>query len=303
MYNCCPQGRQNWGDNVFEGIHARPEEGSLFGQFIASQDFSPHTVKAFGFDLRKFAAFFVAVNNEPFNTSRITTADITSLKRYLREEKGQSVSTVNRALVSVRKYLAWLAQTDHIAMNPAVGVKELRLQKLAPKGLERAQVRRLLREVELRQDIRAMAIFSFLLHTGCRVSDLVYFQIGDLMLSRWGKGGKERQVPLPLPARNALQAYLDIRPPVNSSELFIGERGPLSARGIRALCEKYSAVCGSHIYPHLLRHTMAHQFLRDTNNDIVALAQLLGHENLNTSARYCQRTSQQLSEAVDRMTY
>jgi len=48
---------------------------------------------------------------------------------------------------------------------------------------------------------------------------------------------------------------------------------------------------------------MGHQFLKDTNNDLVALAQIMGHENLNTTARYTQRTSQQLSEAVDRLSY
>jgi site-specific recombinase XerD len=311
MSNCSPQSSQNWDDRVFEGIHVRPEEPSLFGQFISSQDLSPHTVKALSFDLRKFATYFMEVNREPFSSERVTTSDITSFKRYLREEKSQSVATVNRALVAVRKYLTWLVETDHIAANPAKGVKELSQQKLAPQGLERSQVRKLLREVELRQDIRAMAIFSFLLHTGCRVSDLVHFELNDLVMSdrsgtavfKWGKGGKQRQVPLPLPARKALQAYLDIRPPVSIPNVFIGERGPLTDRGIRVLCGKYSAVCGFHIHPHLLRHTMGHQFLRDTNNDLVALAQIMGHENLNTTARYTQRTTQQLSEAADRLSY
>jgi len=48
---------------------------------------------------------------------------------------------------------------------------------------------------------------------------------------------------------------------------------------------------------------MAHQFLQDTGNDIVALAQILGHENLNTTARYTQRTQQQLAEAAERVSY
>ena len=125
-------------------------------------------------------------------------------------------------------------------------MKELRRQ-LAPKGLDRSQVRRLLREVELRQDIRAGAIFSLFLCTGCRVSDLVNLELHDLMLGersgtvvfRFGKGNKQRSVPLPLPARRALQAYLETRPPVQSDKVFVGERGPLTDRGVRALCDKY----------------------------------------------------------------
>jgi len=108
---------------------------------------------------------------------------------------------------------------------------------------------------------------------------------------------------LPLQARQALQAYLEVRSAAESSKLFIGERGPLTARGIRTLCEKYSALTGVKIYPHLLRHTMAHQFLHDTNNDLVALAQMFGHENLNTTSRYTQRTEDALRDAGQRMAY
>lgn len=108
-------------------------------------------------------------------------------------------------------------------------------------------------------------------------------------------------MPLPLPAPRAMQAYFDTRRAVESQVVFIGERGPLTDQGIRNLCDKYAAVCGFHIHPHL-RHTMAHQFLADTGNDLVALAQILGHENLNTTARYTKRTQQQLREASERLS-
>ena len=196
-------------------------------------------------------------------------------------------------------------------MNPAKQVKELSRQQLPPKGLERSQVRKLFREIELRGDVRANAAFSILLYTGCRVSDLVQLELQDIMLNersgtaifRHGKGGKQRQCPLPLTARRGIAEYLEIRPPVSSQKLLIGERGPLTDRGIRALCDKYSALLGFKIHPHLLRHTMAHQFLSDTDNDIVALAQILGHENIQTTARYSQRSYDDLSERAERMEY
>jgi integrase/recombinase XerC len=268
-------------------------------------------VKAFALDLKKFARWFTESNREPFSVKRVVTRDVADFRDHLRREGGQAVATVNRALVTIRRYFGWLADRGHVPANPASAVKELRRQQLAPKGLDRAQVRRLLREVELRQDVRANAVFHLLLYTGCRVGDVAALGLGDLMLTersgtvvfRFGKGGTQRSVPLPLPARRAMQAYLDARPPVESQAVLIGERGPLTDRGIRNLCDRYAAACGFHIHPHLLRHTMAKRFLEDNANDLVALAQIRGHESLNTTARYTRRTAEELAEGAERLGY
>jgi integrase/recombinase XerC len=306
-----PESRRNSADKVFEGVPVGPGEADLFGSFLAAHDFAMPTVKAFSLDLKKFARWFTESNREPFTVKRVTTRDVADFRDHLRREKGQAVASVNRALVTIRRFFKWLADRDHVPANPAVAVKELRRQQLAPKGLDRAQVRKLLREVELRQDVRAGAIFALFLYTGCRVGDVVALELGDLMLTersgtvvfQHGKGNKQRSVPLPLPARRAMQAYLDTRPTVESQIVFIGERGPLTDRGIRNLCDKYAVACGFHLHPHLLRHTMAHTFLADTGNDLVALAQILGHENMNTTARYARRTDQQLGEASEKLSY
>lgn len=298
-------------DNVFEGLHVGTEESSLVASYLAAHDFAEHTRKAIRSDLRKFARWFNEANREPFVVGRVTLRDVTDFRSYLSREKRQAVASVNRALVVIRKFFGWLVAEDKLLSNPAKQVKELRRQPLAPKGLERAEVRKLLREIELRQDIRAGAIFGVMLYTGCRVSDLVNLELGDLLIGeragsvvfRHGKGGKQRSVPLPLPARKALQDYLAVRPPLGSPKVVIGERGPITSDGVRCLCRKYSALVGVRIHPHVLRHTMAKQFLADTGNDLVSLAQILGHENLQTTSRYSQRSEAQLGEASGRLNF
>jgi integrase/recombinase XerC len=99
----------------------------------------------------------------------------------------------------LRRFLGWLADQSHIAANAAKQVNELRRVQLAPKGLDRSQVRRLLREIELRQDMRAGAIFSLLLYTGCRCSDVVLLELHDLLIG-------ERSGTAVFPLRQGWQA-------------------------------------------------------------------------------------------------
>ena len=317
MSNFSSQDNKNCEHNVFQGISIRPKQEEYFRQFTDMLDVSPHTMQALIMDIRKFAKWFTTANAEPWDVERVTSRDVIDFRNYLRNDKKQAVSTINRNLASIRKYFKWLYQHDYIPVNPALSVKELKRQPLAPQGLTRAEVRKLLREVELRKDIRAKTMFSLILYTGARLSDVTYLELSDLSLSdrkgtvfyRHGKGSKQRVVPLPLQARKAIAQYLQSRPPVDSQRVFIGERGELNRRGIQTIFEKYRALTGiENLHCHVLRHTFSHNFISSAENggasgNLSQLASILGHESLNTTAIYTRNSIEQLGEAVDRMVY
>ncbi len=183
LSNSCWQDGKNYEHNVFRGISIRPKQDVLFTEFLAGQVISSHTAQALIMDVRKFATWFTTANAEPWDVTRVTVRDVADFREYLRREKRQATATVNRCLASLRKYFKWLFGNGHIAGNTTTGVKELRRQPLAPQGLTRAEVRKLLREVELRNDVRARAIFSLALYSGSRLSDITMLELSDLSIS------------------------------------------------------------------------------------------------------------------------
>ena len=84
----------------------------------------------FANDIRKFAKWFTTSNGERFAIGRVTTRDITDFRNYLRRDQNQAVATVNRNLVTLRRFFGWLVEHGHIAANPAKPVKELRKTSL-----------------------------------------------------------------------------------------------------------------------------------------------------------------------------
>jgi site-specific recombinase XerD len=279
--------------------------------YVEAHDFSVHTVKAIRCDLQKFAAWFSAANDERFELHRITVRDVADFRDHLAHVRRQAVATVNRALVSIRRFLDHLVRTGMLDHNPATAVKELRRMPAAPRGLTTAQVRRILREIELRQDHRAGGLIGLMTFAGLRVSDVVGLELPDALLQhrsgsvtcRRGKGNKQRTVPLSREARRLLAAYLEVRPAIASERLFVGERGPLTDDGVRAVCQKYAAICGVSFTPHNLRHTFARQYLEQSANDLTGLAQILGHESLQTTSIYVRQSDAQLQGRVEDLRF
>ena len=287
-------------------------ESSLFTRFLEVNDFAPKTREAFSHDFKKWVSWFERVNSETYDSRRVTLRDVTDFRTHLRDGRGQAVSTVNRCLVTLRRYFAFLAQEEVIPSNPASKVKELRRTPTAPKAVDRAVVRRMLREATVRDDHRALAILGLFVYCGLRLSEVAALQLGHLDLSerrgavlvRHGKHNRERTVPIPIEPRRLLLDYLSRRPPIDSDCVFVGQGcRPLGADGVRYIVEKYGLAVGIKLNPHALRHTFATEYLTANNNDLVGLAQILGHESIQTTCRYTQRGETQLASASEQVAF
>jgi integrase/recombinase XerC len=298
---------------------ATAEEHKWFALFLhelQERGRSPRTLRAYEFDWSQFANWYTEVNQEPFTLERLAALDVQDYINW-GQEQHLKPTTLNRRLAWLKQYAAWGEQQGVVSSEMRQRIKAIpiqRKQQLAPRSLSPRQARKLLKEVKVRGNQRDEAIISVLLYTGLRVGELVALKLDDVTLSeRKGviqvraevaKGGKERAVPIPKRAREALQAYIDVRPSENDGPLFIGRQGPLSAEGVAAVVRKYAAWSRlENVTPHVLRHSFAYSYLENNNNDLVALADILGHSDLNTTRIYTKRRLSDLQEGAERVKF
>jgi integrase/recombinase XerD len=215
------------------------------------------------------------------------------------------LESLGRSPSTVAAHLSAILTFAHAVGSPVSG--KIRYTKPAktrtPKSLDRIERLRLLREVEKTRKTRDIAIIYMLLFTGLRVSELCALNIEDVTIRersgsvhvRQGKGNKERTIPMPLEARVAVSDYLKKeRPGATSGPLFVTNRGTrIQPRSVQGICAKFGT------NPHALRHTYCRMLIA-AGVDLVTVAALAGHENLQTTALYAQPTEQELSEAVSK---
>ncbi len=272
------------------------------------------TLRAYTRDVQQFGEWYERANEEQFRIERLAGIDVRDYVRSL-VDAGRPPSSINRILAAVRLYVRWAhergAITDQVMFE--VGrVKFMKVPRRAPRSLPLPQIRKLLKELEHRGSLRDVAALHLLLFCGARVSEVAGARRDDLSLSpRKGsfriraataKGRKERIVPVPLTAREHLVRYLESRSD-DDDALFVGQRGPLKSAALRRILERYAAPARVDVSPHVLRHNFARAYLDANANDLVGLADLLGHESLNTTRIYTRRRLEDLEDAAERIAF
>jgi site-specific recombinase XerD len=268
------------------------------------------TIATYATDCTMFARWFSDSTGEPFRAASVTPTDILDYKAHLRTVQRRQAATVNRRLAALRKFFLWAQATGRITEVPTATVKGVPAAPRSPKSLPKRDVDRLIREAQKAGNKRNLAIVHLLRHTGIRVGELCALRLSDIrtserkgsVLVRSGKGDKDRTVPLNHDVREALEAYLKVRPEAADDHLFLGQRGePLQTDGVQLIVRKLARRAGlEKVTPHVLRHSFAKHVL-DAGEDLATVSRLLGHERLETTAIYTEPTARDLEEAVAKL--
>jgi site-specific recombinase XerD len=314
---------KNWSHNHFATMTTAPTlapppfaELAAFLDALRHREASAHTIAAYRRDLTGFAAWFTDHVGAPWSLRAVTPTDVRDFRASLRDAQHRSPATINRKLAALRSFFQWAITAGLRPDHPLATVKDVREEPRRPRWFVKRDLDRLLRELEAaakpKARARDRAIVLTLRHTGIRVGELVGLRVRDLTLSDrkgsvrvMGKGGKERRVPLNQTVRSALAAYLAERGKRPDSgqypELFLGQRGPMGAHAVEKLVRKYAHRADlDALTPHSLRHSFAKSLL-DAGEDLVTVQTLLGHERLDTTARYTQPGARDLEVAVGRL--
>jgi site-specific recombinase XerD len=283
---------------------------------LTGREASAHTIAAYRRDLTGFAAWFQGHVGTPCTLAAITPTDVRDFRASLRDTQHRTPATVNRKLAALRSFCQWAITTGRRTDSPVATVKDVRQEPRRPRWFVKRDLDRLLRELEVgakpSTKVRDRALVLTLRHTGLRVGELVSLCLRDLTLAERkgslrvvGKGAKERTIPLNQTVRSALASYLAVRQKrpdaAQYSEVFLGQRGPLNRQAIEKLIANYARRAGLEAFsPHSLRHSFAKSLL-DAGEDLVTVQSLLGHERLDTTARYTQPGARDLEEAVGRL--
>lgn len=283
-----------------------------FLAYLQAKDDSPATVRNYNADLKKFMRWYRETTGEEPVPDTIGSLDIVEFRNYL-VRQGQKATTINRALATLATFFSWAGEQGYAHTNPARDVRKIKEVKPAPRALQRKDLLRLLRAVRAGGKTRDCAMVILLVHTGLRVAELCNLRAEDVTIAersgelrvRYGKGGKERAVPLNATARRALNAWLQERG-VGPGPLFTKEKGNpaegISTRQIEYLIRKYALQAGLELTPHTLRHTFCKNLI-DAGESLDRVAALAGHASLNTTARYTQPTKADLQRSVERIDW
>ncbi len=249
--------------------------------------------------------------------TQVRIVDLAAFRTDLIHEHGHPPATVNRRLQGLRLLFRWLVDRNWMAENPTTHLRFMRKSGTPqPLALRRREVFALLHAAVASPHglaLRNVALVQLMLQAGLRVGEVTALTHADLTLKtrsgsvrvRDGKGRKAREVPLNTTVRRAVQDYLATQLETSAgTPIFRSKRGTsLAVRSVQAVVARLAQQAGIariSVSAQTLRHTFARHYLQQHPGKLRELADLLGHESLDTTAVYTKPSQDELAADVER---
>ena len=282
--------------------------GRYFDFLRLEKNLSPRSLSSYGFDLQKYFEFLKgkSVQNAVDSTDELLSKFI----QTLHERKLSSLS-IARHISAVRGFHRFLVGEEDAVHDPTQNIETPKRKRALPEVLSVQEIDEILKQPDVHKPlgIRDRAILETLYATGVRVSELIGLKQSNLLFDQslvlvYGKGSKERLVPIGRSARNWVERYRkEVR--VNSAGggksadyVFLNARGRRITRAaIWDLVTKYARAAGlkKEVHPHTFRHSFATHLL-EGGADLRAVQEMLGHADISTTQIYTHIDREYLKE-------
>lgn len=268
---------------------------------------SKNTLESYGRDVRKFLLFL-----EEGQIKTIQEIKYENILDFLSHFKKQGFSdtTTVRTIVSIKQFFKYLLLEKIIKEDPTSQIRTPKMKKSIPGVISLEDVERVLASPNesTPEGIRDLAMLEVLYATGIRVSELIWLKLNEVNFEMgfvivYGKGSKERIVPIGKQAQEKLRTYMELSRPLllksrDSKELFVTRRAKAMTRqGFWKLIKNYALKAGitKHISPHTMRHSFATHLL-ERGADLRTIQIMLGHSDISTTQIYTHVENERLKE-------
>jgi len=266
----------------------------LISYFKSEKGLAKNSIEAYSLDVKGFMLFLRAQQKKAFNevTQELIYQYIASLTA-----EGKSAATVARAVASLKVAFRFFYREEIVTTNMALFLDSPKIPKLVPTVLSSKEIELMLRAINPKSfaGARDLAILELMYATGVRVSELCatsLYSVDSDTIRIFGKGGKERLVPVGRKALAALDHYLaNWRDQFDSEielSLFVTDQGKqIDRQFVWKMVKRYCKKAGisKNVSPHTLRHSFATHLL-DHGADLRVIQEMLGHSNIQTTDRY-----------------
>jgi integrase/recombinase XerC len=279
------------------------------------RNLAEHTVRAYRADLQN-----LFTHMDRLGIESLDGVDLRALRSWLAKQHtlGQARTTLQRRAAAARVFFAWAQETGQVSTDPAANLRSPKVRRVLPPTLEAAAAAQMLDgpiaaagEAGGPVAVRDAALLELLYATGIRVAELCGLDLADLDRDRrvirvFGKGSKERTVPLGTPALRATETWLGkarglLATNDSGQAMFLGERGKrIDPRVVRRVVHRSLRMTegAPDFGPHGLRHAMATHLL-EGGADLRSVQEMLGHASLATTQIYTHVTNERLRSAFE----